>query len=58
LQVLRARCDDGAAGLLVTHEARHAAWADRVIFLRDGAMVDDTGVAPTAEVLLTPGGAA
>lgn len=58
LQVLRARCDDGAAGLLVTHEARHAAWADRVVFLRDGAMVDDTGPAQTAEVLLTPGGAA
>ena len=36
LRVLRERCDDGAAGLLVTHEARHAAWADRVVFLRDG----------------------
>lgn len=58
MQVLRTRCDNGAAGLLVTHEARHAAWADRVVFLRDGAMVDDTGFAPTADVLLTPGGAA
>jgi putative ABC transport system ATP-binding protein len=53
LRVLRGRCDAGAAGLLVTHEARHAAWADRVVFLRDGAMVDDTGQAPTADVLLT-----
>ena len=52
LRVLRARCDAGAAGLLVTHEARHAGWADRVVFLRDGAMVDDTGQAPTADVLL------
>lgn len=33
LRVLRERCDAGAAGLLVTHEARHAAWADRVVFL-------------------------
>ena len=36
LQLLRARVDAGAAGVLVTHEARHAAWADRVVFLRDG----------------------
>ena len=41
--LLRARCDAGASGLLVTHEARHAAWADRVVFLRDGVIVDDTG---------------
>ena len=42
LAVLRARCDAGAAGLLVTHEPRHAAWADRVIYLRDGVVVDGT----------------
>ena len=40
LAVLRARCDTGAAGLLVTHEPRHAAWADRVVYLRDGVVVD------------------
>jgi putative ABC transport system ATP-binding protein len=54
LRVLRERCDDGAAGLLVTHEARHAAWADRVVFLRDGVVVDSTGSAQTAEALLDP----
>ena len=43
LRLLRARCDAGAAGVLVTHEARHAAWADRVVFLRDGLVVDETG---------------
>ena len=42
LRLLRQRCDDGAAVVLVTHEARHAAWADRVVFLRDGQVVDDT----------------
>ena len=52
LRVLRTRCDNGASGVLVTHEARHAAWADRVVFLRDGALVDDTGVAVGAESLL------
>jgi putative ABC transport system ATP-binding protein len=52
LRVLRARVDEGAAGVLVTHEARHAAWADRVVFLRDGRTVDDTGRAAEAESLL------
>lgn len=51
LRLLRARCDAGAAGVLVTHEARHAAWADRVVFLRDGVVVDETGADP-ADVLL------
>ena len=56
LRLLRARCDAGAAGVLVTHEARHAAWADRVVFLRDGVVVDETG--PTAaDVLLDSGSA-
>ncbi|MPV35866.1 ATP-binding cassette domain-containing protein [Georgenia subflava] len=43
MRVLRARVDAGAAGLLVTHEPRFAAWADRTIFLRDGRVVDATG---------------
>ncbi|GAA5204164.1 ABC transporter ATP-binding protein [Microbacterium jejuense] len=42
LKMLRARVDAGAAGILVTHEARHAAFADRIVFLRDGRMVDQT----------------
>ena len=57
LRVLRARCDAGVGGLLVTHEARHAAWADRVVFLRDGVVVDSTGTAPSAESLLDAAGA-
>lgn len=36
LRALRVRCDDGAAALLVTHEPAYAAWADRVVRLRDG----------------------
>jgi putative ABC transport system ATP-binding protein len=54
LRLLRARCDAGAAGVLVTHEARHAAWADRVVFLRDGVVVDESGADPV-EVLLESG---
>jgi putative ABC transport system ATP-binding protein len=52
LRLLRARCEAGAAGVLVTHEARHAAWADRVVFLRDGLMIDETGPAAEPESLL------
>nr|MDT0661400.1 ABC transporter ATP-binding protein [Micromonospora sp. DSM 115978] len=55
LRLLRARVDSGAAGVMVTHEARHAAWADRVIFLRDGVVVDSSGPLPEPEHLL-PGG--
>jgi putative ABC transport system ATP-binding protein len=52
MALLRARCDAGMAALLVTHEGRHAAWADRVVFLRDGAAIDDTGPRSRAEELL------
>lgn len=50
LAVLRSRCDAGAAGLLVTHEPRHAAWADRVVYLRDGVVVDGTTARQPARV--------
>ncbi|HEY3259992.1 MAG TPA: ABC transporter ATP-binding protein [Pseudonocardiaceae bacterium] len=57
LRLLRSRVDGGAAGVLVTHEARHAAWADRVVFLRDGVVVDTSGpLDQPDELLSTPGG--
>ncbi len=42
MKMIRSRIDQGAAGILVTHEARHAAWADRIVFLRDGRIVDQS----------------
>jgi putative ABC transport system ATP-binding protein len=39
LAIIRERCDAGCAAVVVTHNARHAAWADRVVFLRDGREV-------------------
>ncbi|WP_374314748.1 ABC transporter ATP-binding protein [Microbacterium sp.] len=51
LRVLRSRVDAGAAAILVTHEARHAAWADRIVFLRDGRIVDESR-RPAADALL------
>jgi putative ABC transport system ATP-binding protein len=57
LRLLRSKVDDGAAGVLVTHDARHAAWADRVIFLRDGVIVDTSGPLDQPDELLgAPGG--
>ncbi|WP_370023338.1 ABC transporter ATP-binding protein [Planotetraspora sp. GP83] len=47
LKLLRERCDTGIAVLLVTHEPRYAAYADRVVFLRDGRITD------TAEAMVT-----
>ena len=52
LALLRSRCDAGAAGLLVTHEARHAGWADRVVFLRDGAVVDEAASTTSPDTFL------
>ncbi|GAA4253345.1 ABC transporter ATP-binding protein [Dactylosporangium darangshiense] len=52
LRLMRSKIDAGAAGVLVTHEPRHAAWADRVVFLRDGLVVDASGPLATADDLL------
>jgi putative ABC transport system ATP-binding protein len=54
LDLIRARVDAGAAGVLVTHEARFASWADRIVFLRDGRLIDSTGGRGRAEELLEP----
>jgi len=49
ITLLRQRCDGGAAVLLVTHEPRYAAWADRVVFLRDGSVVESASMDPVGE---------
>lgn len=43
LELLRNRADSGAAVVMVTHEARFAAWADRTVYLRDGRISGETG---------------
>jgi putative ABC transport system ATP-binding protein len=55
LRLVRHQCERGASAVLVTHDAGHAAWADRVVFLRDGAMVAQAGPAAGPEQLLHGG---
>jgi putative ABC transport system ATP-binding protein len=55
MRLLRAAAHRGVAGVIVTHEAQLASWADRVIFLRDGQVVDQTAVPPGPESLLAAG---
>ncbi|HKR67877.1 MAG TPA: ABC transporter ATP-binding protein [Streptosporangiaceae bacterium] len=45
----------GMAAVVVTHDAQLASWADRVVFLRDGRITDQTAPAAGPESLLTPG---
>jgi putative ABC transport system ATP-binding protein len=55
MRLLRAACKNGVAGVVVTHDAQLASWADRVVFLRDGRVVDQTAPSPGPESLLAPG---
>jgi putative ABC transport system ATP-binding protein len=55
MRLLRAAAHRGVAGVVVTHEAHLASWADRVVFLRDGHVVDQTVAPPGPESLLAAG---
>jgi putative ABC transport system ATP-binding protein len=55
MRLLRTATKRGVAAVLVTHDAQLASWADRIVFLRDGRIVDQTAPPPGPESLLTPG---
>jgi putative ABC transport system ATP-binding protein len=42
MRLILAACHRGLAAVVVTHDAQLASWADRVVFLRDGRVVDQT----------------
>jgi putative ABC transport system ATP-binding protein len=54
MRLIRAACGRGVAGVIVTHDAQLASWADRVIFLRDGRVADQTSPLQGPESLLAP----
>lgn len=52
MRQILAACRRGLAAVVVTHDAQLASWADRVIFLRDGRVIDQTTPAASAESFL------
>ena len=52
MRLVLAACRRGVAAVVVTHDAQLASWADRVVFLRDGRVVDQTMPSDGPESLL------
>ena len=55
MRLILAACKRGLAAVVVTHDAQLAAWADRVVFIRDGRVVDRTAPRPGPDSLLAGG---
>jgi putative ABC transport system ATP-binding protein len=56
MRLVHDACKRGVAAVVVTHDAQLASWADRVVFLRDGRIVDQTAPLAGPESLLTSPG--
>jgi putative ABC transport system ATP-binding protein len=52
MRMIHTACRQGVAAVVVTHDAQLASWADRVVFIRDGNVIDQTAPAPGPESLL------
>jgi putative ABC transport system ATP-binding protein len=52
MRLILEACHRGMAAVVVTHDAELASWADRVIFLRDGRIVDQTLADESPEAFL------
>jgi putative ABC transport system ATP-binding protein len=55
MRLIHAACKRGLAAVVVTHDAQLASWADRVVFLRDGRVTDQTAPLAGPESLLVQG---
>jgi putative ABC transport system ATP-binding protein len=53
MRLILAACKRGVSAVIVTHDAQLASWADKVVFIRDGRVVDQTVAPPSPESLLT-----
>jgi putative ABC transport system ATP-binding protein len=51
MRMILAACKSGLAAVVVTHDAQLASWADRVVSLRDGRIVDHTMPSPRPETI-------
>jgi putative ABC transport system ATP-binding protein len=54
MRMIHAACQRGVAAVVVTHDAQLASWADRVVFIRDGRLVDQATPVPGPQSLLGP----
>lgn len=54
MRMILSACHGGVAAVVVTHDAKLASWADRVVFLRDGKAVDETLPPMSPEDVLSP----
>ena len=52
MRLVQAACRRGVAAVVVTHDANLASWADKVVFISDGRIVDQTVPNPGPESLL------
>jgi putative ABC transport system ATP-binding protein len=52
MRLILQACKGGVAAVVVTYDAQLASWADRVVFLRDGRVIDRTAPPPGPESLL------
>jgi len=52
MRLIHAACKRGMAAVVVTHDAQLASWADRVMFLRDGRVTDQTAEPAGPESML------
>ena len=55
MRLIHVACKRGLAAVVVTHDAKLASWADRVMFLRDGRVTDQTAPPAGPESLLARG---
>ena len=55
MRLVKHACGRGVAGVVVTHDSQLASWADRIVFIRDGRVVDQTTPRPEPEQLLSAG---
>jgi putative ABC transport system ATP-binding protein len=56
VRLLRAQVGEQSGGVLVTHDPRYAAWADRTVFLADGKLVSGTPTLARPNDLLAASG--
>ena len=52
MRMIHTACQQGLAAVVVTHDAQLAAWADRVVSIRDGRIAGQTVPAPGPQSLL------